>query len=138
LYKSEYENQEGQYLPSKFDGRYNFNATVGKEFQKRKSEGSERLFGINSRFFYQGGFRQQSLSVYGGPYEVPVGDYFRVDLRIQWTRFKPRYTRMFAIDIQNALNTENPAFFYYDEVKGGEVLRTQLGIIPVVVYRIDF
>lgn len=138
LYKSEYENQEGQYLPSKFDGRYNFNATVGKEFQKRKSESSERLFGINSRFFYQGGFRQQSLSVYGGPYEVPVGDYFRVDLRIQWTRFRPRYTRMFAIDIQNALNTENPAFFYYDEVQGKEVLRTQLGIIPVLVYRIDF
>ena len=138
LYKSEYENHEGQYLPSKFDGRYNLNATVGKEFQKKKSEGSERLFGVNSRLFYQGGFRQQSLLTYGGPFEVQVGDYFRVDLRIQWTRFRARYTRMFAIDIQNALNSQNPAFFYFDDVQGEEVLRTQLGIIPVLVYRIDF
>lgn len=138
LYRSEYQGQTGEFLPSKFDGRYNFNLTLGKEYQKKKSDNLERIFGVHSRVFYQGGFRQQPLNADWSEYDVQLGDYFRVDLRVQWTRFKPKYTRLVAIDIQNVLNIENPAYFYYDSVQGKEVLKNQLGIIPVVVYRIDF
>ncbi|WP_416864561.1 MAG: TonB-dependent receptor [Imperialibacter sp.] len=138
LYRSEYQDQNGDYLPSKFDGRYNFNATLGKEFHKKKSEQVEKLFGVNSRIFYQGGFRQQPLYTFWSEYDVKLKDYLRLDLRIQWTKFKEKYTRMFAIDIQNVLNTQNPSYYYFDSVAGKEVLKTQLGMIPVLVYRIDF
>ena len=138
LYRSEYQDQNGDYLPSKFDGRYNFNATLGKEFHKKKSEQVEKLFGVNSRIFYQGGFRQQPLYTFWSEYDVKLKDYLRFDLRIQWTKFKEKYTRMFAIDIQNVLNTQNPSYYYFDSVAGKEVLKTQLGMIPVLVYRIDF
>jgi len=138
LYRSEYRGQPGEFLPSKFDGRYNFNLTLGKEYQKKKSDNLERIFGVHSRVFYQGGFRQQPLRTFWSEYDVQLGDYFRMDLRVQWTRFKPKYTRLVAIDIQNVLSIENPAYFYYDSVQGKELLKNQLGIIPVVVYRIDF
>lgn len=138
VYRSEYKDRAGDYLPSRFDGRYNFNLTLGKEFQKKKSDQLQRLLGFHSRVFYQGGFRQQQLGTTWSEYDVPLGDYFRLDLRVQWTRFKPGYSQLFAIDIQNALGTKNPAYYYYDAQAGAVTLKEQLGIIPVILYRIDF
>ena len=138
LYRSEYKNQNGDYLPSRFDGRYNFNLTLGKEFQKKKSDQLQRLLGFHSRVFYQGGFMQQQLGTTWSGYDVHLGDYFRLDLRVQWTRFKPGYSQLFAIDVQNALGTKNPAYYYYDVQAGAVTLKEQLGVIPVILYRIDF
>ncbi len=138
LYRSEYKDYTGNYSPSRFDGRYNVNLTMGKEFQKKKSEQLERLLGFHSRVFYQGGFRQEPLNTFWSEYSVKLADYFRLDLRVQWTRFKPTYTQLFAIDIQNVLNTENPAYIYYDSVAAKVLTKNQLGIIPVILYRVDF
>jgi hypothetical protein len=65
-------------------------------------------------------------------------DYFRVDLRLNWRKNKKRYTRTIAIDIQNVLNVQNEAYHYYDHVKEKVTTQYQLGLIPVLVYRIDF
>ncbi len=139
LYRSEYEDLFGQYRASSFDGRYSLNATLGKEWMKTKKNGIERLFGVNSRVLYQGGFLQQEPGNVEGIFGANrLGDYFRLDLRVQWTRFKKGYTQMFAIDVQNLLNVENPAYYYFDTVQNKQVLKTQLGLIPVLVYRIDF
>lgn len=138
FYRSEYKDATGDYMPSKFDGRYNVNLTLGKEYQKKKSDQLQRILGFHSRLFYQGGFRQQAVGTFWSEYDLQLGDYMRLDLRVQWTRFKPKYTQLFAVDIQNVLNIENPAYYYYDSVAGSVILKKQLGMIPVVLYRIDF
>ncbi|WP_193217944.1 MULTISPECIES: TonB-dependent receptor [unclassified Imperialibacter] len=139
MYRSEYQDLFGKYRASNFDGRYSLNATFGKEWMATKKNGIERLFGVNSRMLYQGSFLQQGPDGIGGIfYANRLGDYFRVDMRVQWTRFKKGHTQMFAIDIQNLLNVDNPAYYYFDTVQNRQVLKYQLGMIPVLVYRIDF
>ena len=45
---------------------------------------------------------------------------------------------MLALDIQNLTNAENAAFSYYDVQKGELVVKNQLGLIPILSYRVTF
>ena len=74
----------------------------------------------------------------GNPYNQKLGDYFRLDVRLSFRKNKPGYTRTFAIDIQNLTNQQNQAYQYYDRVQAATVWKYHLGIIPVLVYRVDF
>ena len=146
LYKSTYAALDSVQRPSRFDGRYTFTGTYGKEWSKQEKK---RTIGVNTRFLYIGGLREQSvLTTYvtgGEPFYDPesffgnrLKDYYRLDLRISFRKDKPRYTRTFAVDIQNVTGAKNEAFHYFDGTKNEVVTRYQLGIIPVLVYRIDF
>jgi hypothetical protein len=130
---------------SRFSGRYAFNLLAGKEWGH-----AARTFGVHIRFLYFGGLRQQPIDVlvsqlYGTTlfdtsrgYVVPLPDYWRPDLRISWRKNKPNYTRTLSLDIQNVANHQNVAFTYYDSFLQRVETRYQLGIIPVIVYRVDF
>jgi hypothetical protein len=74
----------------------------------------------------------------GSGFPQQFKDYFRVDLRLSFRKNKPNYTRTFAIDIQNLTGQQNEAYMYYDFQQAKVVTKYQLGIIPVLVYRIDF
>ena len=69
---------------------------------------------------------------------IKLNDYVRLDLRLSWQKNKPKYTRTWSIDIQNVLNIENDAFYYYDTQQDDVLLEKQLGIIPVLAYRVEF
>ena len=45
---------------------------------------------------------------------------------------------MIALDIQNALSVENDAYLYFDQTQDATVAVKQLGIIPVLLYRVEF
>ena len=60
-------------------------------------------------------------------------DYFRLDLRVQWVRFKSKLTESWALDIQNVLNTQNQ---FSVDVNGEPTY--QLGFLPILAYRLDF
>ncbi|MEM9326792.1 MAG: TonB-dependent receptor [Bacteroidota bacterium] len=60
-------------------------------------------------------------------------DYFRLDLRLQWVRFKSKLTESWALDVQNLLNTKNQ--FSIDQ-QGNPTY--QLGFLPILAYRLDF
>ena len=65
-------------------------------------------------------------------------DYFRTDLRVTFKRFRPSYTSTFGIDIQNVTNQQNLAFRTYDFLQDEVVEKFQLGLIPLISYRIEF
>ena len=69
---------------------------------------------------------------------IKLKDYFRTDLRIYWKRNKPGYTRTWSLDIQNLTNTENEAYSYYDLRANQVIMKTQLGLIPVLNYKVEF
>lgn len=130
---------------ARFNGGYAFTMLAGKEWGR-----AARTFGVHVRFLYFGGLRQQPIDVltsqlYGTTifdtrrgYVVRQPDYWRPDVRISWRKNKPNYTRTLSLDIQNVANHKNVAFQYFDSFLQRVETRYQLGIIPVLVYRVDF
>jgi hypothetical protein len=72
------------------------------------------------------------------PYSRKFKDYYRVDLRLSLRKDKGKYTRTVAIDVQNVFGIRNEAYNYFDALQDKIVTQYQVGIIPVLVYRIDF
>lgn len=146
-YKSTYKGSDDIKRSTRFDGNYSVNLTYGKEWSRDKKE-SHRTFGVSSRVLYLGGLRESPITpdatsattVFdeSRAFENKLPDYFRLDLRLNWRKDKKGYTRTIAIDIQNVLNIQNEAYHYYDHVLNKVNTQYQLGVIPVLIYRIDF
>ena len=142
LYRSDY-NATGYY--TRFNGRFTSSFLAGKEWQKKRN-----TFGINTRVLYLGGLREapidETLSSgigstqynYQNGYSVQLPDYFRTDLRLSWRKNKPGYTRTFSLDIQNLFNTQNIAYHYFDTYLQTVKTKYQVGLIPVIAYRVEF
>jgi hypothetical protein len=132
------------YLNTRFNTKFTSSVLAGKEWNKKN-----RSFGVHARVLYLGGARQplidMALSQQIGTtiYQEQMGylrlpDYFRTDLRVSWRKNKPGYTRTLSIDIQNLTGQQNTAFTYFDTFLQKENTKYQLGIIPVLAYRVDF
>ncbi len=137
------------HVDSRFNGGYTFSFTGGKEFRKEREKDTKATT-IGTRLLYSGGLRESSVdpeaslqsyrTVYDNdnPFSEQLNDYFRMDLRISWRREKEGKTRTLSLDVQNLLSIENDAYSYYDFRQGQVVKQKQLGIIPILVYRVDF
>ncbi|TAF97605.1 MAG: TonB-dependent receptor [Cytophagia bacterium] len=147
LYNSTYLGQDGVRRSTRFDGRHTFSLTGGKEFARRKPN---RSLGVNARMLWLGGFRDSPIDVEASDganrtiykvndlYSVQLADYFRTDARFYWKKNKAGFTRTWSIDVQNLTNTQNEANSYFDILQNKVVKRYQLGIIPVISYRVEF
>jgi hypothetical protein len=150
---SYYESQflaNGKYFDTRFNGNFTSSFLTGKEWIK-----PEKAFGVHVRVLYTGGLRQPAIDTFasslvgttifnlGRGFVTQYPDYFRTDLRISWRKNKPSYTRTLSIDIQNLTNYQNIANVYFDtyqyhQTMQENTIRYQVGIIPVLAYRIDF
>jgi hypothetical protein len=149
LYESKYTAADGVERDTRFNGNYAFSATLGKEFPWEK-KGKQRVVGVNLRGNYLGGLRttpideeasrEQQTTVFQDDlaYTQQLPDYFKIDLRISLRRNTERFTSVWSLDIQNVLSRQNIAFQYYDTVQQQVVTKYQLGLIPVLTYRIEF
>ena len=149
-YQSNFEIDDSEKVNSRWDGGYAFNATIGKEIQLKSRKDKQRSLSMNARIIYQGGFRRNALDiprtnetgseVFDGfaTFATKNPDYFRLDLRFAWRVQKEKYTRTLSFDLQNASNYENFASEGYDSVIGSVQTNYQLGIIPLLTYRVEF
>ncbi|MBK8492882.1 MAG: TonB-dependent receptor [Saprospirales bacterium] len=149
LYRSLYTANDGVERPTRFDGRYLLNLTGGREFSKQKKE-KVVIRGINAHFLWMGGFRAAPVDVAGSldrgytlydesdGFPLVQADYLRLDLRfyLKWNRAGRNST--LSLDIQNVLNRKNVGFDYYDFVKNEVVTKRQLGLLPIVSWRVEF
>jgi hypothetical protein len=147
VYRSTFKTFENQEFNSQFDGGFTVNSVYGKEWAYPSKN---RTIGLNTRVLYLGGLRESAINLEASeetgetvfdtsdPFSERLANYFRVDLRFSLRRDKPGYTRTLALDIQNLFNNENDAYHYYDAFLHEVKLKKQLGLIPVIVYRIDF
>lgn len=70
-----------------------------------------------------------------------LSPYERVDFRIIYNIRKGSHRKQaqsLSLDILNVMNRENDGFFYYDSFQQKVLLQNQLGIIPILAYRIEF
>jgi hypothetical protein len=149
-YESEYQGSDGIWRDTRFNGNYLFNLTGGKEWSRQNRRGRYKILGINSRLAYIGGFRAtpidaeasrsagETVYITEQAFTLKQDDYFRIDLRIYYKTNKPGFSSTLSLDIQNLTNRQNAAFSYYDAQKNQTVVKTQLGIIPILNYRVEF
>lgn len=150
LYESRYHSGGETWLETRYNGRYQLAATGGYEHEWVSSKGKNKVWGANLRVQYRGGFLATPVDLaaseatgrtvydFDAGYTDRLPDFFRIDLRITFKRNRPNYTRTLGIDIQNVANTQNVAFQAYDPVAGEIITRYQLGIIPLLSYRLEF
>lgn len=144
-YQSQFQISENTYDDTRFNGRFTSSFLSGKEWKQ-----GNKTFGIHARLLYTGGLRQAPIDFFASSltgttiynvlqgYTVMLPDYFRTDLRVSWRKNKAGYTRTISIDIQNVTNYRNMAGYYFDTLLQEITPRYQLGIIPVLAYRVDF
>jgi hypothetical protein len=138
VYKSTYVGADGVERSTRFDGGHTFSFTGGKELIRK----NDKRLGINTKVLWLGGYRD--TPIVGKSYDyskinsLKLNDYFRMDLRVYWKRNKPNFTRTWSLDIQNLANTQNEAYSYYDFRAAKIVQQFQLGLIPVLNYKVEF
>ena len=149
LFDSQYTDQHGIKRDTRFNSQYVFNLTAGKEWIYTKKS-RKRIFGINARLNYHGGFRDTPIdeiqsaiegqTVYQEEqaFSINPKDYFKLDLRISLKNNKRKFSSTLALDIQNVSNQQNIAYTYFDTQKNAVLTEYQLGIIPILSYRIEF
>ena len=149
LYESKYTGADGVERDTRFNGNYALSFTGGKEYAWNKKD-KQRVIGINLRSTYIGGLRvspinepqsrttQNTVFVDDQAFTEKLPDYFKIDVRLSLRKDTPRYSSVWSLDLQNATNRQNVAYQYYDTLQGEIITKYQLGLIPILTYRVEF
>lgn len=146
IYNSEYKALDEVWRNTRFNGRHAVSFTAGKEFMWKKN----RVFGLNVRTIYTGGFwttpidlaRSQELGethfIESLAYSEQLPDYFRADVRFSLKRNRAKSTTTLSLDLQNATNQKNLGGQFY-EVRSGEIKKWyMMPLLPILSYKIEF
>lgn len=146
LYNSEYKALDGVWRNTRFNGKHAISLTAGKEYTWKKN----RVFGLNLRTIYTGGFWTTPIdvdkSIEAGEtryienlaYTEQLPDYFRTDFRVSLKRNRAHSTTTLSLDFQNVTNRKNLGGQYYD-AQSGEVKKWyMLPLLPILSYKIEF
>jgi hypothetical protein len=139
----------GLLLSTPYDSGPWANLYAGKEWQMESSN-KVSILGLNGGVQWRNGIRDQRIlldasqavgfTVYesDGDFAIQLEDYLRVDLRIYWRNEKSGKTSTWSLDIQNLFGKENAFLHVYDPFLQTVRQTKQLGIIPVLSWRVDF
>ena len=146
LYNATYTGLDGMKRNSRYNGKYIFNLTLGKEWERSK----DRMLGTSLRIVWLGGYYDRAINekasienkrlIYSSSeaFTVKQPDYFRPDFRIYLKKSEQKYSRTLALDIQNVAGYKNTSYSYYDILQLKIVKQYQLGLIPILSYRWEF
>lgn len=145
--KLAYLNLGGTLLESKVDGdasyfntNHSLTLAAGKEWDVSKASKNRRL-SVDLRAMHQGGYRPYDNAVMERNLPSDFFDqraYLRFDLRVVWKRYLTNRTTSLALDLQNVANIENFAYQYDDDFTNQWETQNQLGLIPIVAYRVEW
>jgi len=145
-FESKYKGSDGVERNTAFNGNYVVNALVGKEFKfgskhtlsldiKSTSAGGRRYIPINEA---QSLKENQPVYVYSQSFENQLRDYYRTDVKVSYRLDGKKTTQEWAFDIQNIFNRKNDFLPTYNRTAGKIAIVPQLGIFPVVQYKISW
>ena len=143
-------NEVGQnYYNSRYNFGYTSNVNVSYDMDISKS-GKERHLTFSISNHYRGALREQSLNPVNGEfqtlyntnssYDQTFRPYQRLDFRVVYLKQKSnnKKTHRWSLDIQNILSRENDGFRYYDPLLNKTLIQNQLGLVPVLSYRLEW
>lgn len=142
---------EETWYDAKYDFTYAFNCSISKSFGIQNS--GKWNGNVNIAYYQRGGIFSNKINTknsvknfytdldYTRSYSHRAKAYSRVDFRIVLQKdMKKRFFRkqVLSLDIQNLLNKENEGFDYFDLYTGEIQNQNQLGMIPVLSYKLIF
>ena len=152
LFNSQYKNYDQDWSATRYNSNYITNATVGKEYRWEKSKAAKakgKTLGINIRLTYLGNLRYIPIDLEASKiagkeildientYGQQLDPYLKGDLRIYLRTDKKKYSNSLSLDIQNFLNRKNPGYFFYDPDSETIQEKRQLGLIPILSWRLS-
>jgi hypothetical protein len=148
VFDSKYRAQNGQWYNTAYNANYVMNALGGKEFIVGKKR--INIIGITAKVLWRGGTRitpvllNESIAANTTvvdntrAYSERLPDYFRIDFGAYFRRNKKRWSWVLSFDAQNVINRQNVAYKVFDPATASIVVKRNLGIIPVISWKVDF
>ena len=161
VFDSKYTGSDGVTRNTDYNGNYITNGLAGKEF--KFGENDKHLIAIGLKFTYAGGKRygfvdeqltdslKEIVWQDSGYNTLRFRDYYRLDLKVNYTLNTPKTTHEFGLDLVNILNlipVNNENFdklsqnvlglTYTPNLNPPYTERYQLGFLPIFYYKIDF
>ena len=148
VFESNYTALDGMQRDSRYDTNYIIKLTTGWEVKMGGEK--ENVLGVNLRSLYSGGNRFTPIDLeasdirdfeverLNAPFSQQLSDYYRIDAGISYTMNRPYLTHNFFLDIQNVTNRINEGFVFYDRRRRLVDTTKQLGILPVLGYKLTF
>lgn len=146
VFDSKYTGSDGVWRNTTFNGQYVFNTLFGKEFKvneknylsldfKFTAAGGRRYSGVDEQASMQSGtVVYDENEIFTNKYS----DYFRFDVKLSYKNNMRRFSQEWFIDISNVTNHKNVFEVRYNPLKNTYTTSYQLGLFPVVQYRIYF
>ncbi len=152
VFDSKYAGSNGIWKPTAFDSDYVLNVLGGYELEimKKGKSPSKKWLVLDGRISAAGGqrytpvdleaSRESNTTVFNESQtnSKQFRDYFRADLKAGIRIDGKKASQEFAVDIQNITNHENPLYHTFDVTTGEINTINQLGLFPMVQYRIVF
>ena len=149
LYESTYVGSDGIRRSTDYNGNFIVNGLIGKEYKINK----KNVLAIGGKVTWAGGQRfglvdttasrvQNELIYLDQDYnDFQFNDYFRLDLKINYTINGKKVSHEIALDLVNITGQQNVLGLTYTPGRpDGQDFRQnyQLGFLPIFYYRVDF
>jgi len=147
LFQSRFSIKEEDERNTAYNGNYSFHLLAGKEFVMR---GGASRFGLNVKMTSTGGRRYVPIDLarsveekrqvhdWKNAFENKLPAYFRTDVQFVYRHNRPRNSFEWRLDVQNVTDHKNAAWYYYDVTSATVKLKRQIGLVPLLTFRIDF
>ncbi|MBD80651.1 MAG: TonB-dependent receptor [Crocinitomicaceae bacterium] len=148
VYQSEYKAMNGIWKESRYNGNYNANALIGKEI-KFKKPGKDRTLLLNFKASLQGGGRYtpidldqsiaQGETVYvNDNYSAQGDDIFFINISAGYRINRKKTMQEFKLEVLNVTNYQAKVREYYNDITKTIESSNQLGLIPNIMYTLNF
>jgi hypothetical protein len=151
LYDSKYKASDNKWHSTSFDGGYVVNMLTGKDFKvsssnaskakwisadiKLTTAGGQRYTPIDSELSFK---NKRTEYLDAQAYTKQYADYFRMDIRVAFRIDGKKISQETGLEIQNLTNHQNPYYSYYNAMVNELQTVYQIGIYPMMQYRIVF
>jgi hypothetical protein len=148
LFESKYKALDGIERNTRYNGNFITNCIAGKEFIIGKNKTNALIADI--KFVWAGGnrltpidFEESELlgtTVYelDKRYTLKAVDYFKINFKLGYRKNKKNASYHVFLDVQNITNRKNVFLQYYDPGSGEIETFYQLGLLPILNFRIQF
>ena len=148
LFDARYTTKSTMRYPSRYNTRYMLNMLGGVELNTGRLH--ENILRVNVGIVFGGGNRYTPIdldateredyvvTIPDKSYSAQLKPYFRVDIGVNYTINRSYRTHAFYLDAQNVIHHINPGFVFYDRRLNRLDIEDQLGILPILGYRLTF
>ncbi|MEM9929311.1 MAG: carboxypeptidase regulatory-like domain-containing protein [Bacteroidota bacterium] len=148
LFRSKYTPRDGIERPTRFAADFVQTMLGGKEWTVGKR--GVNTLGLNLRMSWAGNNRVAPIDLaasraagstirdWANNYQESLPNYFRLDTGIRYRKNNEKTSWILSLDVQNVSNRNNAFSQFYSASLDRVVITTQLGLIPILNYRLEF